>query len=153
MAGLDSLEKIIEVGKVSKAVRGGITYSYFAFAVVGYRDGRVGYGRGKASDVQSARAKAIAKALKSLVTISLDSAGDIHHDVDGRNKCSIVFVKKRAKGSGIIANDKLRAVFECAGITNVNVKLIGTGNTATMIIACINALKKLGSAKFCSIKS
>lgn len=139
----ERVERIIMVGRVSKTVSGGRRPSYFAIAVVGNLSGCVGYGRGKASDVQVARMKAISAALKSVVEVDIDDFGSISHSTTAKCKSVQVKIDKRSHGTGVISSNDLRPVFECAGIKNVNVKLIGSRSTMSRLGACFTALRKL----------
>src|SRR6202795_4901673 len=112
------LEKLIAVNRVAKTVKGGRQMSFTALTVVGDGDGRVGFGYGKAREVPVAISKAMERARKSLVTVSLKNE-TLFYAVKGRHGTTRVYMQPAADGTGVIAGGGMRAVFECAGVRNV----------------------------------
>lgn len=133
-------EKIVQVRRVAKVVKGGRRFSFSAAVVVGDEKGRVGYGTGKAREVPDAVKKATECAKKSMIRIPLREGRTLHHDVRGHKGAAMVYLRAAPAGTGIIAGGPMRAVFEALGIHDVVSKSVGTSNPINMIRATINAL-------------
>ncbi len=137
-------EKVIEKGinRTAKVVKGGRRFGFSALVVVGDRNGIVGLGFGKASEVPQAVEKAVKDGKKALIRIPLK--GDtLPHAVWGRYGASQVFMKPAAPGTGIIAGPSVRAVVELAGVKNVLTKSFGRNNPVNLCKAALAALAKL----------
>ena len=137
-------EKVIEKGinRTAKVVKGGRRFGFSALVVVGNRNGVVGLGFGKASEVPQAVDKAVKDGKKSLIRIPL-KAGTLHHAGYGRFGAAYVFMKPAAPGTGIIAGPSVRAVVELAGIKNILTKSFGSNNPVNLCKAAMDALSKM----------
>ncbi|WP_343153522.1 30S ribosomal protein S5 [Buchnera aphidicola (Mindarus keteleerifoliae)] len=140
----DLQEKLISVNRVSKTVKGGRIFSFTALTVVGNGKGRVGFGYGKAREVPSAIQKAMEKARRNMINITLNKK-TLQYSVKGMHTGSIIFMKPASEGTGIIAGGAMRAVLEVAGIHNVLAKTYGSTNPINVVRATINALKNIQS--------
>ncbi len=147
----DFYEKLISVNRVSKTVKGGRIFSFTALTVVGDKNGKVGYGYGKAREVPLAIQKAIDKSRKNMVFISLNKWKTIRYELKGKYISTKVFIKP-SKGTGIIAGKSMRAIFEAIGIKNILAKLYGSSNPLNVIKATINALLSIKSPLFIANK-
>ncbi|OGI57818.1 MAG: 30S ribosomal protein S5 [Candidatus Muproteobacteria bacterium RBG_19FT_COMBO_61_10] len=137
-------EKLINVNRVAKVVKGGRQFGFAALTVVGDGDGRVGMGRGKAREVPVAVQKAMEDARRNLVKISLKN-GTVHHAIVGEHGAAKVVLRPASEGTGIIAGGAMRAVFEVAGVNNVLAKCIGSSNPINVVRATIKALKSINN--------
>lgn len=140
----DLIEKVIEVKRVSKVVKGGRRFSFSALVVVGDGNGRVGIGLGKASEVVEAVRKGTETAKKDMVAFSLYK-NTIPHEVTGKHGSARVLMKPSPQGSGIISAGAVRAVAEAVGITDINVKALGSNNAHNLVRSAINGLGQLKS--------
>lgn len=135
-------EKMVALNRVAKVTKGGRTFSFAAVVVVGDGNGTVGYGLGKARDVQEAIAKAVDDAKKELIRIPI-LKGTIPHEQKGKFGAGRVLIKPASDGTGVIAGGAMRAVLESAGIHNVLAKSHGSSNPHNVIKATLDALSKL----------
>ncbi|MBU4519357.1 30S ribosomal protein S5 [Hydrogenophaga sp.] len=133
-------EKMIAINRVTKVVKGGRILGFAALTVVGDGDGRVGMGKGKAKEVPVAVQKAMEKARRNMIKVSLKN-GSLHHSVHGEHGASNVMMLPASKGTGIIAGGPMRAVFEVLGITDVVAKSHGSSNPYNLVRATLDALK------------
>ncbi|ANP75453.1 SSU ribosomal protein S5P [Vibrio crassostreae] len=147
----DLQEKLIAVNRVSKTVKGGRIMSFTALTVVGDGNGRVGFGYGKAREVPAAIQKAMEKARRNMVTVSLNE-GTLHHPVKGRHSGSKVYMQPAAEGTGVIAGGAMRAVLEVAGVHNVLSKAYGSTNPINIVRATIGALVDVKSPEMVAAK-
>ncbi|MCD6254490.1 MAG: 30S ribosomal protein S5 [Thermotogae bacterium] len=139
-------ERVLEIRRVTKVVKGGKNLSFRAVAVVGNKNGKVGVGIGNAREVPAAIRKAIADARRNLIEVPV-TKGTIPHDIVGRQDASKVILKPAAPGTGIIASAAVRAVVELAGIKNILTKSLGSTNPLNLARATFNGLKELKSLK------
>ncbi len=137
------VERLISINRVSKTVKGGKNMSFAALVVVGDKNGKVGFGKGNATEVTDAKNKAFEAAKKSMIKISLKEGRTIHHDISGRFCAGKVHLRSAPSGTGVIAGGPMRAVFECTGINDIVAKSIGTSNPYNMVAATFEALKSL----------
>jgi len=134
-------EKMIQVNRVTKVVKGGRIMGFAALTVVGDGDGRVGMGKGKAREVPLAVQKAMDEARRNMVKVSLKN-GSVHHNVRGEHGAASVLLAPAPAGTGIIAGGPMRAVFEVMGVTDIVAKSLGSSNPYNMVRATFDALKK-----------
>ena len=135
----------MSIQRVTKVTKGGRTFSFSAIVVVGNEAGVVGYGLGKASEVQAAIAKGVEDAKKNLVKIPVIN-GTIPHKQEYRFGGSVVMIRPAAPGTGIIAGGTMRAVLESLGIKNVLAKSKGSSNPHNLVKATVGALCELRDA-------
>ena len=137
------VENLVSVNRVTKVTKGGRRFSFSACVVVGNKKGMVGYGHGKAKEVTEARLKASQAAKKNMVKIPLFQSRTIHYDVVGNKGVAKVILRKAPAGKGVIAGGAIRSVFDLAGINDIVVKSINSGEVYNMLAATFNAFSKL----------
>jgi small subunit ribosomal protein S5 len=140
-------ERVIQIRRVSKVVKGGKKLSFRAIVVVGNEHGQVGVGVGKASDVIGAVRKGVADGKKHLVEIPLTKANSIPHPVNGEGGGAKVMMRPAAPGTGVIAGGAVRTVLELAGVKNILAKQLGSGNPLNNARAAVDALSTLRTLK------
>ena len=140
------VEKLIKLNRVAKVVKGGRRFSFSALVVVGYGDGRVGYGFGKANDVTDAIRKATEKAKSSLITVPL-KGNTIPHEMLGKFKSASVLVRPAVPGTGVIAGGAVRAVADAAGIKDMLSKSLGSKTSINTVKATFDAFEHLFDAE------
>jgi small subunit ribosomal protein S5 len=136
----DLLERLVNVSRNSKVVKGGRTFSFAAMVVVGDGKGRIGFGHGKAKEVPAAIQKAMDAARKNMRNVSLKKGGTLQYQCLARHGATKVMMLPAAEGTGIIAGGALRAVFEVLGVHNVMAKIIGSSNPVNVVRAAVNGL-------------
>ncbi|MCU7922090.1 MAG: 30S ribosomal protein S5 [Candidatus Thiodiazotropha sp. (ex Dulcina madagascariensis)] len=149
--GDELLEKLVNVNRVAKVVKGGRQFGFSALTVVGDGKGRVGFGTGKAREVPVAIQKAMETARKNMVSIKLNGA-TLQYPVVGKHGAAKVFMQPASDGTGIIAGGAMRAVFEVLGVQNVLAKCIGTNNPMNVVRATINGLNEMTDAEAVALK-
>jgi small subunit ribosomal protein S5 len=142
----DFTEKLIKLNRVAKVVKGGRRFSFSALLVVGDKNGRVGYGYGKANDVAEAIRKGVERAKNNMITVPMRHA-TIPHWIQGEFKSAKVLMKPAAPGAGIIAGGPVRAVMEVAGINDVLSKSLGSQNAVNIVKAVFEGLEGLMDAR------
>ena len=135
-------EVIVNIGRVTKVVKGGRRFRFTALVVVGDKKGRVGFGFGKAKEVPDAMRKATDDAFKNIVEVKLKGS-TIPHDVEVKYNASRILLKPASEGTGVIAGGGARPVVELAGIKNILTKSLGSNNSANVVRATIKALSML----------
>ncbi len=138
------MERVVLINRVSQVVQGGRRFSFTALVVVGDGNGQVGIGYGKSKEVPAAIAKAVEEAKKSFFTVPRVQ-GTVPHPVQGETAAGVVLLRPASPGTGVIAGGPVRAVLECAGITDVLTKSLGSNNAINMVHATVAALKMLES--------
>jgi small subunit ribosomal protein S5 len=147
----DLQEKLVQVNRVAKVVKGGRIFGFTALTVVGDGNGKVGFGRGKAREVPAAIQKAMENARASMRDVKLNGT-TLQYPITATHGAAKVFMKPASKGTGIIAGGAMRAVFECAGVRNVLAKSYGSRNPINVVRATIRALTDMNSPEAIAAK-
>ncbi len=145
------LEKLVQVNRVAKVVKGGRLFGFSALTVVGDGKGKVGFGRGKAREVPAAIQKAMENARKNMVPVALKGA-TLQYAMTARHGAAKVYMQPASEGTGIIAGGPMRAVFEVVGVHDVLAKCIGTQNPVNVVRATIRGLSDMCSPKAIAAK-
>ena len=140
-------ERVVQVKRVTKVVKGGKKLSFRAVIIVGNEKGKVGVGIGKATDVIGAVKKGVTDAKKNIVSIPLTKENSIPHTINGISGAAQVIMRPSAPGSGVIAGSAVRTVLELAGIKNILTKQLGSNNILNNARATINGLLNLRTLK------
>jgi small subunit ribosomal protein S5 len=146
------VDRLVNVNRVAKVVKGGRRFGFSALVVVGDGKGRVGYGSGKAREVPEAVRKATEQAKKGMIRVPLRQGRTLHHDIQGRFGAGKVVLRAAPAGTGIIAGGPMRAVFEALGIADVVAKSTGSSNPHNMVKATFDALVNVMSPRSVAAK-
>jgi small subunit ribosomal protein S5 len=140
----DLQEKLVQVNRVAKVVKGGRIFGFTALTVVGDGKGRVGFGRGKAREVPVAIQKAMESARRNMISVDLDG-NTLQYPIKASHGASKVYMQPASEGTGIIAGGAMRAVLELAGVQNVLAKCYGSTTPVNVVRATFNGLKQMKS--------
>ncbi|TQV87885.1 30S ribosomal protein S5 [Aliikangiella coralliicola] len=146
------VEKLVNVNRVSKVVKGGRIFSFTALTVVGDGNGKVGFGRGKAREVPAAIQKAMEQARRNMIQVELKDGHTLQHPINSRHGASKVYMQPASQGTGIIAGGAMRSVFEVVGVENVLAKSIGSTNPINIVRATIRGLSEMFSPEAVAAK-
>nr|QVY58375.1 30S ribosomal protein S5 [Kappaphycus striatus] len=136
-------ERVVQIKRVTKVVKGGKKLSFRAILVIGNSKGQIGVGIGKASDVIGAVKKGVADAKKHIISVPLTTHNSIPHPINGISGAAKVMLRPSAIGSGVIAGGSVRTVLELAGVKNILAKQLRSSNTLNNARAALHALSSL----------
>jgi small subunit ribosomal protein S5 len=146
------IEKLVNVNRVAKVVKGGRIFGFTALTVVGDGNGKIGFGRGKAREVPAAIQKAMEQARRNMVNVTLKDGHTLQHSINSVHGASRVYMQPASEGTGIIAGGAMRAVFDVVGIQNVLAKSIGSTNPINIVRATIKGLGKMATPESIAAK-
>ena len=142
-SNLELEDNVVTIKRVTKVVKGGRNMRFTALVVVGDKNGHVGVGLGKATEIPEAIRKGKEEATKKLVEVPMDENGSVPHDFTGKFGSASVLIKKAPEGTGIIAGGPVRCVLELAGYKNIRTKSLGSNNKQNVVLAAIEGLNNL----------
>jgi small subunit ribosomal protein S5 len=137
-------EKLVQVNRVAKVVKGGRIFAFTALTVVGDGNGKVGFGSGKAREVPVAIQKALEAARRNMIKVDLNGT-TLQHPINAQHGASRVYLQPASDGTGIIAGGAMRAVLEVAGVQNVLAKCYGSTNPMNVVRATVKGLAGMKS--------
>jgi small subunit ribosomal protein S5 len=140
------IEKLVQVNRVAKVVKGGRIFAFTALTVVGDGKGKVGFGRGKAREVPAAIQKAMEAARRNMIEVEL-KGNTLQYPVKARHGASKIYMQPASEGTGVIAGGAMRAVLEIAGVQNVLAKCYGSTNPVNVVRATFKGLQSMRSAE------
>ena len=145
------IEKLVQVNRVAKTVKGGRIFTFTALTVVGDGKGRVGFGRGKSREVPAAIQNAMEAARRNMIQVDLNGT-TLQYPIKSAHGASKVFMQPASEGTGIIAGGAMRAVLEVAGVQNVLAKCYGSTNPVNVVHATFEGLKTMQSPESVAAK-
>ena len=145
------IEKLVQVNRVAKTVKGGRIFTFTALTVVGDGKGRVGFGRGKSREVPAAIQKAMEAARRNMIQVDLNGT-TLQYAIKSAHGASKVYMQPASEGTGIIAGGAMRAVLEVAGVHNVLAKCYGSTNPVNVVHATFKGLKTMQSPESIAAK-
>lgn len=140
---LELEDKVVSIKRVTKVVKGGRNMRFTALVVVGDRNGHIGAGLGKATEIPEAIRKGKEDAIKRLIKVPIDENGSIPHEYTGKFGSASVLLKRAPEGTGVIAGGPVRNVLELAGYKNIRTKSLGSNNKQNVVLATIDGLSRL----------
>jgi small subunit ribosomal protein S5 len=140
---LELEENVVAIKRVTKVVKGGRNFRFAALVVVGDKNGHIGAGLGKATEIPEAIRKGKEDAIKKLVTVPINDNGSIPYDYTGEFGSARVLLKSAPEGTGIIAGGPARSVLELAGYKNIRTKSLGSNNKQNVVLATIAGLSDI----------
>ena len=140
---LELEDKVVSIKRVTKVVKGGRNFRFTALVVVGDKNGHVGAGLGKATEIPEAIRKGKEDAIKKIISLPIDENGSVPHDFIGKFGSSTVLMKRSPEGTGVIAGGPARNVLELAGFKNIRTKSLGSNNKQNVVLATIEGLSQL----------
>ena len=138
------IEKLVQVNRVAKTVKGGRIFTFTALSVVGGGKGRVGFGRGKSREVPAAIQKAMEAARRNMIQVDLNGV-TLQYPIKAVHGASRIFMQPASEGTGVIAGGAMRAVLEVAGVQDVLAKCYGSTNPVNVVYATFKGLKTMQS--------
>lgn len=144
-------EKLIQVNRVAKVVKGGRIFGFTALTAVGDGNGRVGFGRGKAREVPLAIQKAMEAARRNMIMVNLDGH-TLQYPIKARHGASKVYMQPASEGTGVIAGGAMRSILELAGVQNVLAKCYGSTNPVNVVRATFKGLQEMRSPEDIAMK-
>lgn len=145
------IEKLVDVNRTSKTVKGGRKMGFAALVVAGDGQGKIGFGRGKALEVPVAIQKATEAARRNMIQVQL-KGNTIQHVINGRHGASKVMMLPAPEGTGVIAGSAMRAVFEVMGVENILAKCLGSHCPVNIVRATINGFKNMVTPEMVALK-
>jgi small subunit ribosomal protein S5 len=139
-------EQVINIDRVARVVKGGRRFRFRALVAIGDRNGTIGVGVDKGTDVQAAISKSVQKAKLNLLKIGITEDGTIYHEASAKVSGAKIFMKPASAGTGLIAGGVMRTIFELAGITSVLAKSLGSANKINIAYATMDALQSIKPA-------
>ncbi len=138
-------DKVVAIKRVTKVVKGGRNMRFSALVVVGDKNGHVGAGLGKATEIPEAIRKGKEDAMKKMINVAMNGVASVPHDYLGKFGGASVLLKRAPEGTGIIAGGPARTVLELAGLRNIRTKSLGSNNKQNVVLATMEALRQLKS--------
>lgn len=146
------IEKLVQVNRVAKTVKGGRIFTFTALTVVGDGKGRVGFGRGKSREVPAAIQKAMEAARRNMIHVDLNGT-TLQYATKAAHGASKIYMQPASEGTGVIAGGAMRAILEVAGVHNVLAKCYGSTNPVNVVHATFKGLKAMQSPESIAAKS